>query len=142
MLLPFIPCKKIKDTIRYPLFFGGEGEIRTLEPLLTVTRFPVVRPRPTRRLLLVCSTRLLYHIFSIKSIGRRIYFSKKQKNLFIRQFQVSKMREKQDFLISQTHPWQKQKRKKFFQNPNTKVRTKHRLLKFYLPALPKGLFRR
>ena len=33
------------------LFSGGEGEIRTLEPLLTVTRFPVVRPRPTRRLL-------------------------------------------------------------------------------------------
>ena len=32
-------------------FCGGEGEIRTLEPLLTVTRFPVVRPRPTRRLL-------------------------------------------------------------------------------------------
>ena len=30
-------------------FFGGDGEIRTLEPLLTVTRFPVVRPRPTRR---------------------------------------------------------------------------------------------
>ena len=31
--------------------FGGEGEIRTLEPLLTVTRFPVVRARPTTRLL-------------------------------------------------------------------------------------------
>ena len=30
---------------------GGEGEIRTLEPFLAVTRFPVVRPRPTRRLL-------------------------------------------------------------------------------------------
>ena len=48
---------------------GGEGEIRTLEPLLTVTRFPVVRPRPTRRLLQifscrydVCSRRLIYHI--------------------------------------------------------------------------------
>ena len=26
--------------------FGGEGEIRTLETLLGVTRFPVVRPRP------------------------------------------------------------------------------------------------
>ena len=25
---------------------GGEEEIRTLEPLLTVTRFPVARPRP------------------------------------------------------------------------------------------------
>lgn len=27
-------------------FGGGEEEIRTLEPLLTVTRFPVARPRP------------------------------------------------------------------------------------------------
>lgn len=27
-------------------FRGGEEEIRTLEPLLTVTRFPVARPRP------------------------------------------------------------------------------------------------
>ena len=32
-------------------FLGGEGEIRTLEPFMAVTRFPVVRPRPTRRLL-------------------------------------------------------------------------------------------
>ena len=32
-------------------FVGGEGEIRTLEPLLTVTRFPIVRARPTTRLL-------------------------------------------------------------------------------------------
>ena len=28
------------------IYFGGEGEIRTLETLLTLTRFPVVRPRP------------------------------------------------------------------------------------------------
>lgn len=34
-------------------FYGGEGEIRTLETLLTPTRFPVARPRPTRRLLQV-----------------------------------------------------------------------------------------
>ena len=33
------------------LFFDGEGEIRTLEPLLTVTRFPIVRARPATRLL-------------------------------------------------------------------------------------------
>ena len=32
-------------------FVGGEGEIRTLELLLTVTRFPVARARPTTRLL-------------------------------------------------------------------------------------------
>ena len=31
--------------------YGGEAGIRTLEALLTPTRFPVVRPRPTRRLL-------------------------------------------------------------------------------------------
>ena len=29
-----------------PVLFGGGGEIRTLERLMTVTRFPVVRPRP------------------------------------------------------------------------------------------------
>ena len=34
-------------------FVGGEGEIRTLEPLLTVTRFPIVRARPATRLLQV-----------------------------------------------------------------------------------------
>ena len=36
-------------------FRGGEGEIRTLEPLLTVTRFPIVRARPATRLLRNCS---------------------------------------------------------------------------------------
>ena len=30
---------------------GGEGGIRTLEPLLTITRFPIVRARPATRLL-------------------------------------------------------------------------------------------
>ena len=34
-----------------PYHFGGGGEIRTLEPLLTVTRFPIVRARPATRLL-------------------------------------------------------------------------------------------
>ena len=34
-----------------PFMFGGEGGIRTLEPLLTVTRFPIVRARPATRLL-------------------------------------------------------------------------------------------
>ena len=28
---------------------GGDGEIRTLEELLTPTRFPIVRARPTTR---------------------------------------------------------------------------------------------
>ena len=34
------------------LSFGGEGGIRTLEELLTLTRLPIVRARPTTRLLL------------------------------------------------------------------------------------------
>ena len=36
--------------------FGGEGGIRTLEPLLMVTRFPIVRARPTTRLLQTCAS--------------------------------------------------------------------------------------
>ena len=40
-----------------PFMFGGEGGIRTLEPLLTVTRFPIVRARPTTRLLQVVKYR-------------------------------------------------------------------------------------
>ena len=54
-----IRARKSPETVDAPGFapdasipvtlYGGDGEIRTLEPLLTVTRFPVVRPRPTRR---------------------------------------------------------------------------------------------
>ena len=45
---------KTKKTAYSAVFlFGGEGEIRTLEPLLTVTRFPIVRARPATRLLRV-----------------------------------------------------------------------------------------
>ena len=54
--------------------YGGEEEIRTLEPLLTVTRFPVVRPRPTRRLLhgrrrSTWRHGLVYHTFRKKASG-------------------------------------------------------------------------
>ena len=42
--LLFISHKK--STLSSANFYGGEEEIRTLEPLLTVTRFPVARPRP------------------------------------------------------------------------------------------------
>lgn len=38
--------KKQPYGLRRIAFGGGEEEIRTLEPLLTVTRFPVARPRP------------------------------------------------------------------------------------------------
>lgn len=52
------------------LLNGGEREIRTLEPFLTVTRFPVVRPRPTRRFLqkiLNFTTLKLYLIYKALS---------------------------------------------------------------------------
>ena len=49
--LAMLENHKRKSTASAVLNPGGEGEIRTLEPLLTVTRFTVVRPRPTRRLL-------------------------------------------------------------------------------------------
>ena len=61
-MTPHPPCKVT--------YSGGEGEIRTLEPLLTVTRFPIVRARPATRLLhsvryksdtFVPTTVLLYH---------------------------------------------------------------------------------
>ena len=52
--LSFFSCKSLLQakclaTKKQPYgldCFGGEEEIRTLEPLLTVTRFPVARPRP------------------------------------------------------------------------------------------------
>ena len=41
-------------------FCGGDEEIRTLERLLTPTRFPVVRPRPSRRHLQIAQVSLLF----------------------------------------------------------------------------------
>ena len=68
---------KAKSTPFGVLCFGGEGEIRTLEPLLTVTRFPVVRPRPTRRHLQSCSINLSF-------ITTLDYYTKsKQKNQYL-----------------------------------------------------------
>lgn len=74
------------------VFFGGEREIRTLEPFLTVTRFPVVRPRPTRRFLqkiLNFTTLKLYLIYkalsndirrnSAKYAWKRIKVSRRRK---------------------------------------------------------------
>ena len=40
--------------------FGGDGEIRTLEELLTPTRFPIVRARPTTRHLRVAQETRLF----------------------------------------------------------------------------------
>ena len=39
---------KMEQTFRHLLHFGGERGIRTLERVLTVTRFPIVRLRPTQ----------------------------------------------------------------------------------------------
>ena len=69
---------------------GGEGGIRTLEPLLTVTRFPIARARPTTRLLRLVGIiirfapgfspeALDYYIISFFKNQYRI--SKKSKNL-------------------------------------------------------------
>ena len=42
--------KNTSPTLRQGMcFHGGDGEIRTLEELLTLTRFPIVRARPTTR---------------------------------------------------------------------------------------------
>ncbi len=49
--LPQTPLPKEKPPAMGGFSFGGEGGIRTLEPLLMFTRFPIVRARPTTRLL-------------------------------------------------------------------------------------------
>ncbi len=48
--IPFISLQKKKDThfCGYLFPFGGERGIRTLERVLAVTRFPIVRLRPTQ----------------------------------------------------------------------------------------------
>ena len=43
--------KALENTMFSRHLIGGEGGIRTLETLLTPTRFPIVRARPTTRLL-------------------------------------------------------------------------------------------
>ena len=45
-------------------FYGADGEIRTLEELMTLTRFPIVRARPTTR-----------HLHSAQEIKDLINFS-------------------------------------------------------------------
>ena len=71
---------KTTDSCRNLSFSGGDGEIRTLEPLLTVTRFPIVRARPATRHLhavdisvVPCSrTTLIYYKFS--SSKNQVFF--------------------------------------------------------------------
>ena len=54
---------------RRPSFYGGEGGIRTLERLLTVTRFPIVRARPATRLLRISAQPVYYIQRDCKSQG-------------------------------------------------------------------------
>ena len=59
--------QKIKTPTTVGVFiFGGEGGIRTLETLLTPTRFPIVRARPTTRLLHVVK---IYMMLNCKRNG-------------------------------------------------------------------------
>ncbi len=67
--------KQINHPIGVVYLFGGEGGIRTLEPLLMVTRFPIVRARPTTRLLRI-SQRLLYITSAKRSSIFLLFFIK------------------------------------------------------------------
>ena len=60
--------EKRKPAKRQVSVFGGDGEIRTLEELLTLTRFPIVRARPTTRHLRVCSRKQFYSLCSLAII--------------------------------------------------------------------------
>ena len=76
---------KTKTTPKGGFSFGGEGGIRTLEPLLMVTRFPIVRARPTTRLLRI-GRRPLYNDFGKKS---SIFFSFYKFSQEVRFFRLS-----------------------------------------------------
>ncbi len=58
------------------LYYGGEGGIRTLEPLLTVTRFPIVRARPATRLLRVSKYFFICRKYTLSSTAFILYHSK------------------------------------------------------------------
>ena len=57
-------------------FLLGEGGIRTLEPLVTVTRFPIARARP--------ATRLLHSVFSFsdRSIRASAVFTESRLSVY------------------------------------------------------------
>lgn len=56
--------KKTRLNMLFKRVWSGDGEIRTLETLLTPTRFPVVRPRPARRHLHI----FLYAVFKKQTL--------------------------------------------------------------------------
>ena len=81
--IPFYPFRNKKGHPMDVLFYGGKGGIRTLERVLAVTRFPVVRLRPAqppfRSLLLTVNrdpqiAQLLYHMKNEKSILFLFFF--------------------------------------------------------------------
>ena len=80
-----ISLKNDKFLSKLVVFHGGEGGIRTLEPLLMVTRFPIVRARPTTRLLHI-GRRPLYNDFGKKS---SIFFSFYKFSQEVRFFRLS-----------------------------------------------------
>ena len=58
--IPFIKRKETATPNGMTVSFGGEEGIRTLDTLMRYTRFPIVRARPTTRLL---------HVFALRKIN-------------------------------------------------------------------------
>ena len=78
-VLIFFCFPLIKNRSRKPLCikafgFGGEQGIRTLETLLTFTRFPIVLLRPARTTLRVCNQMLVYYIWPRRK--NQVFFQK------------------------------------------------------------------
>ena len=81
-----ISLRQRKKPPYWVAFVGGEGEIRTLEPLLTVTRFPIVRARPATRLLRNCSASISYFIGDSNIIPQNLRFVNTFLNIFLNYF--------------------------------------------------------
>ena len=78
-ILFFFCFPLIKNISRKPLCikafgFGGEQGIRTLETLLTFTRFRIVLLRPARTTLRICNQMLVYYIWPRRK--NQVFFQK------------------------------------------------------------------
>ena len=72
-----------EDRLSAVLFFGGDGEIRTLDTLLGYTRFPIVRARPaTRHLHIVARLSSAYAVFCLTAKVIITVFPRKVKRVF------------------------------------------------------------
>ena len=60
--------RKLASKTSFRTNCGGEEGIRTLDTLMGYTRFPIVRARPTTRLLRVCSSSFAYSLVSLPII--------------------------------------------------------------------------